>query len=173
MTLRKFIIRFLLTSLPVLALAPSAHAEGYAGEKTLGVQAGYISYNESALAGIEFTYRFSKNFRLAPSANYAFRHQDTDALLVNLNAQIPFPMSQRWELFPYAGINYSSWNFHIHGTANDDSDVTSRLTRFGVNLGAGIGVNVTPSLRLGLTAGYVFIKHFHGCDILARIAYRF
>lgn len=169
MTLRKLILPAILLT----TLAPAAHAAGYAGEKTLGIQAGYVSYNESALAGIEFSYRFSRNFRLAPSANYAFRHNGTDALMVNLNAQIPVPLSHGWELFPYAGINYSSWNFHTQSAAGSDFDVTTRDTRFGLNLGGGIGVSVTPTLRLAVTADYVFIRHFGGCNILARIAYRF
>lgn len=151
----------------------SAAADGFSGEKSLGLQTGYISYNESALAGIEFTYRFSRNFRIAPSVNYVFRHKNVDALMINLNAQVPFPFAQRWEIFPLAGINYSSWNYHNGTSANDDADVSSRVTRFGLNIGAGIGFAATSSLRLSVTADYVAIKHFSGCNILAKIAYSF
>lgn len=151
----------------------TAYADGFSGEKTLGLQTGYITYNESAVAGIEFTYRFNRNFRLAPSVNYVFQHKSVDALMVNLNAHVPFPFAGKWEAFPLAGVNYSSWNYHNGVTANDDSDVTTRITRFGLNVGAGIGYAATPTLSLSLAADYVFIKHFDGCNILAKIAYRF
>lgn len=151
----------------------TAAADGFSGEKTLGLQTGYTSYNQSAIAGMEFSYRFSRNFRLAPSVNYVFRHKSVDALMINLNAQVPFPFAGRWEAFPLAGINYSSWNYHNGATANNDHDVTTRVSRFGLNVGAGIGYAATPTLRLSLTADYVLIKHFGGCNILARIAYRF
>ena len=88
--------------------ALTAAADEYSGEKTLGLQTGYITYNQSAVAGIEFTYRFNRNFRLAPSVNYVFRHKSVDALMINLNAQVPFPFAGKWEVFPLAGINYSS-----------------------------------------------------------------
>lgn len=68
--------------------ALTAAADEYSGEKTLGLQTGYITYNQSAVAGIEFTYRFNRNFRLAPSVNYVFRHKSVDALMINLNAQV-------------------------------------------------------------------------------------
>ena len=62
----------------------------------------------------------------------------------------------------------------LDATATDNNpDVASRVTRFGLNLGAGIGVAATSTLRLSLTADYVFIKHFGGCNILAKIAYKF
>lgn len=154
--------------------ALNAAADGFSGEKTLGLQAGYTTYNRTAVAGMEFTYRFSRNFRIAPSANYVFRHQNTDALQINLNAHVPFPFASRWEVFPLAGLNYSSWNYH-NGTSapNDDADVSNRVSRFGLNIGAGIGFAATPTLRLSLTADYIAIKHFSGTNILAKIAYRF
>jgi len=159
-------------ALCALCAAPSATAQ-WKGEKTIGLQAGYNTINESAIAGIEFTYRFSKHFRLAPNVTYAFKHRQMDALAINLNAHLPFQLAPKWEIFPLAGINYSSWNFHHNGTANDDSDVTTRDSRFGFNLGAGIGVAATSTLRLSLTADYVFAKHLDGCNIAAKIAYCF
>lgn len=83
--------------------ALTAAADEYSGEKTLGLQTGYITYNQSAVAGIEFTYRFNRNFRLAPSVNYVFRHKSVDALMINLNAQVPFPFAgngrySRWQV---------------------------------------------------------------------------
>lgn len=150
----------------------SASADEFSGEKTLGLQTGYTSYNQSAVAGMEFSYRFSRNFRLAPSVNYIFKHENVDALMINLNAQVPLPFAGRWEAFPFAGLNYSSWNYHNTDAANNP-DVTTRISRFGLNIGGGISYAATQTLRLSLTADYVVIKQFSGCNILARIAYRF
>lgn len=150
-----------------------ASADEFTGQKSLGLQAGYTTYNRSAVAGIEFTYRFNRRFRLAPNVSYVFRHDHTDALLINLNAQVPISIGQKWEIFPLAGINYSSWNYHFGDIPGGHDDVGTRVSRFGINLGAGIGLAVTHTLGIGLTADYILIKEFHGCNILAKIAYRF
>ncbi len=157
----------------IAAMPQLSSADDYSGEKTLGVEAGYTTKNKSGMAGIEFTYRFSKHFRLAPSVNYVFRHNKQDALLLNVNAHVPVPLSGKWEFYPLAGINYSSWSFHNGKTANDDADVTSRVSRFGLNVGAGFGLNISSTLRLDLSADYVIIKEFGGCNILAKISYQF
>ena len=166
-------IATLLTICAATAPLNPESADEFTGQKSLGLQAGYITYNQSALAGIEFTYRFNRHLRLAPNVGYVFRHDNTDALMINLNAQVPIPIGQKWEIFPLAGINYSSWNHHSGDTPGSHDDVGTRVSRFGINLGAGIGMAVTPTLGLGLTADYILIKEFHGCNILAKIAYRF
>lgn len=141
------------------------------GEKTISLAAGFAGYNTSALAGLEFTYRFSRHFRLAPSANYIFRHKGKDALTLNLNAHVPFEASRLLEVYPYAGINYSSWNFHHNASETDD--VTTRKSRFGVNIGAGANLRLSGNLRIGIAADYVLIKHFSGAEIFAKIGYQF
>lgn len=152
---------------------PYANAEGTPHEKTVGLVAGYVSQNNSAIAGIDFSYRFSRRFRLAPQALYAFRHNKQDALIINVNAQIPFDLGKQWEIYPLAGINYTSWNFHANKIANDDADVTSRVNRFGLNVGAGAGVNISSTLRLGIEGQWALVKDYQSANILAKIAYIF
>lgn len=158
-----------------VSAAPGAMADNiYRGEKTVGLAAGFHSCNRSAVAGIEFTYRFSAHFRLAPSVAYVFRHHDKDALVLNVNAQVPFQVSDRCDIYPFAGVNYSSWNRHGDLRRLDEShDVGYRTTRLGLNAGAGANFNVSASLRLSITAGYSFVKDHGGALALAGIAYRF
>ena len=150
-------------------------AENYIkGEKTVGLTGGYHSYNSAPVAGIEFTYRFGRHFRLAPQVAYVFRHRDTDAMAIDINAQFPFDISPRWDIFPYAGLTYSSWT--RHGSLRewaDDHDVGNRTSRLGINAGAGAYLNVSEGLRLGISAGYTAVKEYHGAEVLAKIAYRF
>lgn len=156
------------------ATALEARADEFSGEKTLGLVGGYNTFNREPEAGIEFSYRFNRLFRLAPAAQYVFRRDGRDALKINLDAQFIFPLARnRVSVFPYCGFNYSSWNYHRVITDTNTDDVSSRESKLGVNVGAGIDTNITGSLRLSLTGGYTFIDHFHGADILVGIHYRF
>lgn len=176
MTLKDWIIAA--AAALTVATAPCASAEGnprkYRGEKTVGLAAGYHSYNHSGAAGLLFTYRFSEHFRLAPSAEYVFRHHNQDALVINLNAEVPFQVHPRCDIFPYAGINYSSWNRHGALRHTDDNhDVGNRTSRLGLNAGAGVNFHASTSMRLGLVAGYAFVKDYGGALVMVSIGYSF
>lgn len=168
-----------------LALAPLAAPEtsaagndgaprqSYRGEKTLAFRAGYAGYNKSATAGLEFTYRFSRLFRLAPSLDYVIRRYDTDALVLEVDAQFLFPFSgDRMAFYPYVGPKYASWNYHP-GASPDSNDVSTRRSRLGLDAGIGLEANITPTLRIGVSGGYTFIKYFHGFDAALTLSYRF
>lgn len=160
----------------------SAHADQYRGEKTLGITVGYNTCNSRPLAGAQFSFRFNRLLRLSPAAEYVFRNDGCDALLVDLNMEFVFPFAKgRCEVYPLAGINFSSWNNHDipevtidpEGKLVQPDDVSSRVSRFGLNLGAGFGVNISGSLRLSVSGTYTIIKEFHGANISAGIHYRF
>ena len=153
----------------------ACHAADYCkGEKTVGLTTGYHTYNRSAVAGVIFTYRFARHFRLAPDATYIFRHHNTDALQRNVNAQVPFPVGQNWDIYPLAGINYSSWNRHGSLRLNEDNhDVSNRTSRLGLNAGAGANVALSESLRLGVSGRYTFVKGYNGAMFTASISYSF
>lgn len=160
----------------MVAIAPlTARADEYTGEKTLGLRVGYNTYNTRPLAGVQFSYRFNRLLRLAPDALYVFRNDGRDALLVDVNMQFLIPYANsRGAIFPLAGLNYSSWNWH--GTLVDASginDVSTRTSRLGLNAGAGIDINVSGTLKLSVSGVYTFIKHSHGANITAGIHYRF
>lgn len=178
MKLRQWILCAALALAPILA-TPEARAAGsdaprsYKGEKTLAFRVGYTGYNKSATAGLEFTYRFSRLFRLAPSLDYVIRRYQTDALVLEVDAQFLFPFSgDRMAFYPYVGPKYSSWNYHP-GSADKDNDVSTRRSRLGLDAGVGLEANITPTLRLGVSAGYTFIKYFHGFDAALTVSYRF
>ena len=149
-------------------------AHNFHGEKTLGMIAGYCGSNTSALAGLEFSYRFNRWLRLAPQAEYVVRHKDRDALLLNVNVQFPFLMSlDRMAVYPQVGLNYSSWNYHFDGGSQEYDAAINRISRFGLNVGAGYELDLTPSLRMGVIAEYLIVKKFNSFNAAVKIAYRF
>lgn len=148
------------------------------GEKVFGLRAGYVSRNNSADLGLFFQYTFSKHFRLQPSADLVFRHQDRDAFTVDINAQVPIDFStEKFDLYPFAGLNFSSWNHHYFTmdmeSPNFMTPASSRNNYFGVNLGAGFGLKVSSTLKISLEAGYTFVKSNSGVRVLAGIGYVF
>lgn len=170
-TLRILIVSSL-TLLPIAAT--NIHAAK--GEKTFGVKTGYVSRNKSALAGITFQCGISDHFRLAPSAECIFRHDDRDALQIDLDAHFPFSFTgERAALYPIAGINYSSWNRHSTEIDDDQEskDVSTRSGYLGLNAGCGFEFKASSTLKLSLEARYSLVKSNSSVQISVGIGYMF
>lgn len=172
-------IRTILRSILIIAFISTISLPGYAakkGEKTLGVRTGYVTRNNSADIGLYFQYTFSEYFRLQPAADMIFRHNGRDAFTFDLNAQFPIAIgSEKFSLYPFAGLNYSSWNYNRNTLDDDGIQIVtnSRTNGLGANLGAGFDLNVSPTLKLSLEGEYTFVKRNSGVRILVGIGYVF
>lgn len=147
-----------------------------AGERTVGLTGGYNTRNESAVAGVFFRYQMSNLFRISPDVTYIFENHDIDGLSININVHMPLNVIPRVKLYPLAGVNYTSWNIHpVHGTGtpSDTDDVTTRKNKLGVNVGAGLDIKVTSSLRLFIEGKYTGVRHYSTGAITAGIGYAF
>ena len=103
-----------------------------------------------------------------------FRRHGRDALLLNVNTQFPLLFSNdRMAFYPQAGVNFSSWNYHFDKTGEAYDDASNRISRFGLNLGAGYELDLTSSLRIGVKAEYIIVKDFNSFNASFKIAYRF
>ncbi len=178
MELNKWLLRAAVGATSILApqwaLASSGDSSrSYKGEKTLGLRVGYVGHNESTSVGLQFSYRFSRLFRLAPSIDYVVRHKDTDALAIALDAQFLIPFSaDRMAVYPYVGPKFASWTRHP-GNGSENYDVTTRRSRLGFDAGVGIEANITPTFRAGISAGYTVMKQSGGFDAVLTLSYRF
>lgn len=152
----------LATSMPLAAAAPRS---------STGLRIGYISRNETASAGLYFKYRFNDCFALAPSIDYMFRHRDYDGLMLNVDGHFLLPFStDRVEFYPLAGVNFSSWSNY---KASESDDVSKRVSRLGLNVGAGAAMNVTSTLRLGIEAKFTAVKGYSTAGVTFVIGYNF
>lgn len=163
----------------VIALAAAcgltAQAQIVKGEKSVGPKLGYVSKNQSAVAGLVFQYAFSNHFRLAPELGYVFRHKDMDAFTFDINAHVPFGFTgEKVAFYPLAGLNYSSWSRHFkEEDMMEIKDVSTRTARFGLNLGAGFDLRCSETLKLSFEAKYLLIKGFTTVAVTAGISYVF
>lgn len=175
------IIRYITLLFIILtALAVPTTASAQRGEKSLGIKAGYNTRNESAAAGIYFQYRFSKYFRLAPDVEYILRHTGSDALSFNCNAQVPLLLGgsdSRVNFYPLAGLNYTSWNYHPAKNSvlrtDASNDVSTRVNRLGLNVGAGFEYHIKPTLKIAIEGKYTLASHNNFGAISASIGYVF
>ena len=152
----------------LLVLAPGARA---GDNVTFGIEAGYNTRYETPVAGLAFTYRLKPHFRLGADADIAFRHKDYDALLLDVDAHFPFASNAHVEFYPLVGANFSAWSHHI--VNENDDDVTTRTSAFGLNFGGGMGIKVTSTLKLNIQARYTLVSQRSGARITAGIAYVF
>ncbi|MDE5608474.1 MAG: porin family protein [Muribaculaceae bacterium] len=171
-------LAFLLTIITFASNSTLSASEPQLPRKTLGILAGYDTRNHSAEAGIFFQYRASKIVRIAPDLTYIARRKGTDALAINLNVHFPFAVSKsgRVNVYPLAGINYTSWNYHpgkMARSTDETDDVTRRDNKFGLNLGGGIDVLITSTLKLRFEGKWVGAKHTSTGDFAVGIGYAF
>lgn len=136
------------------------------GEKTIGISAGYNTYNKSAVTGIFFQYRFSKYVRLAPDLQYQIKNNGISGYQFNGNLHVPIAMDSRLNFYPLAGVTYQSWRVN----ADEDS---SRKNYFGANVGGGFEYYATPTLRLAIEGKYSILKKFSNGGFTLSIGYLF
>lgn len=137
---------------------PEASAQTEKGQRSFGLHAGYVTANRSALAGLTFSYNFSRHFRLTPTVDYVFSHNSTDGMIVNIDYQGPYSInaSHTVNIYPIAGISYTSWHTKADGT---NTDVSTRRNRFGLNIGGGIEYYAKPSLKLSAEGRFNWVRH--------------
>lgn len=157
----------------IISLFP-LNVNAAAGEKSVGLQAGYTTSHEAPVAGLYFEYSFSKHFRLKPAIDYYFRHDGVDAFAFNIDANVPFSLglSGKFNIYPLAGLNLTSWNIKTHNIEDGD-DSTTRKNRLGINVGGGIEYYVSPTLKLAAEAKYGWVKHYDGGIFNISIGYVF
>lgn len=164
----------LCAALATAVLLPAeARAELRRGEKSFGPRVGYVGKNNSVSAGLVFQYSLSRRVRLAPEASVIFRNKDMDALSVALNVHVPFGFeNDKVALYPLAGVEYVSWTRHTYDS-QADKDVTSHSNRFGADVGAGVELRCTSSLKLSLEGRYTFVKSYSTTQVSLGISYIF
>ena len=147
--------------LALIVIAASAlAASAQKGESAFGVQTGYTSTNNSAIVGLFYQYGLSNVVRISPELGFVVRHQNYDAFTADVNVHFPLNIGLKsMELYPLAGLNFSSWTKH-NRLLDDIDDVSTRRNCFGLNFGAGWQLQVSESIKLKIEAKYLLTSRF-------------
>ena len=176
MKLSRFVPAFAGMLFALMLLTPlAASAQFERGEKCVGAKLGYVDKNNSASMGLVFQYSFSRHLRVAPEIGCVFKHKNMDAFTIDFNFHTPFTFTgEKAALYPLAGLNYSSWNRTMPRELVDEiDDITTRTSRFGLNLGAGFELRCSRTLKLGIGAEDILIKSYSGASLAAMVCYVF
>ncbi|MDE7458403.1 MAG: porin family protein [Muribaculaceae bacterium] len=178
--IKQFTVRLLAIAAIVAALSLPTEAQIIKGEKSLGTKIGYVTKNESASAGLVFQYAFTQHLRIAPEIGYVFRNNNLDAFTFDINAHFPFDFTgENVAFYPLGGLNYSSWCRRYNNPETDweimakSDEVSTRTSRFGLNLGAGFDLRCSETLKVTFEAKYTLIKSYSTAAICAGISYVF
>jgi outer membrane protein X len=136
------------------------------GEKAVGLNLGYGSEIESVAIGVKFNYGVTDNIRLSPSFNYFVGNDFQSVWEINADVHYLFNASDKLAFYPLAGVTFVNWTFDAgFGSISE--------TRFGVNLGAGAGYELTDALSLGLEVKYSIVSDFDQFVPAINLTYKF
>lgn len=155
----------------IAAVCPG-QAQARKGESAVGVNLGFTTKNSAPTAGIFYTYSFSEHLAIAPAIGCVFRNKGLDNFYANVNVHFPFALSSTVAMYPLAGLSYASWDRHFV-IESDIDDVSTRVSRLGMNVGAGLSVQATRSLRVKMEFVGTINKNFSTFSPEIGIGYTF
>lgn len=168
-------ITFLIT-LAAIALISAINpqcADARKGETSVGILGGFTTKNSSPAAGLFFQYGFSDHVMVAPQLGCVFRNKDLDNFFFDVNVLFPFNLRNSIvSAYPLAGISYTSWDNHKLSESSTD-DVSTRKSRLGLNLGAGLSVQATKTFKVKIDLIYTLNKGYSTFTPLVGIGYTF
>lgn len=142
----------ILLAVALLAGVATVSAQGK-GKIGAGAFLNYGIEAERLGAGARLQYGVTDNIRLDANVTYFFPKNHASGFDVSLNAQYVIPFAEKFSAYPLAGVAFLGDRVSVAGVSSDTE------TRFGVNLGAGLGYNLTPSLSIGAEFKYIFVKN--------------
>lgn len=157
---------FFIISLALLSLLPTV-ASAKPGETSVGILAGYNSKTSSGLAGIYLQYQCNPWLRLSPDVQTLFKKNNLSAFHINGNAHFLIPVQSNMNFYPLAGITYQSWKYNNQDVEKDN------INRFGLNVGCGYDIKVTPALKFMVEGKYSLVKDATSFGLSIGIGYIF
>jgi outer membrane protein X len=172
--MKKVISVFLLT----LAVCLNGFAQK--GEKAVGLNLGYGSEIKTIAIGAKFNYGITDQIRLSPSFNYFFEKDGLSGWEVNADVHYLFSVAPKISVYPLAGLTFTGWTFDWGGLFEDLGGVeiegesnSNTETKLGLNIGGGIGYQLTNTIAIGLELKYSLVSDFDQLVPTINLTYKF
>ncbi|MBR5037803.1 MAG: porin family protein [Prevotella sp.] len=100
--------------------------------------------------GVKAQYEFIQNLRAEASANYFFKKDYCSMWDINANLHYLFRVSDKFAIYPLAGLTVLGTDVDVLGVSASDSD-------FGFNVGGGIEFPITDAIKINAEAKYQIV----------------
>ena len=147
------------------------------GDIAAGVNVSYGTEISSVGFGVEGQYSITDKIRAELGFDYFLEKDNAKMWDLNLNFQYLFPLGDKFDIYPFAGVTYTNWSigWYVYDDASgviyesgDESE-----GKFGVNIGCGAQYDLSEKLVLSAELKYQIINTFDQFVIGVGLAYRF
>lgn len=162
-----------------IALLTSVYSYAQQGTTAAGVYGAFGSENSNFGIGAKVQYSILDNLRAEASFDYFFKKDYLTNMNASLNLHYLILVSDKFRVYPLAGISYVNWSFDTDGfiddftRAYDDDDDDDSESKIGFNLGAGVEYDLTDKLSIFAEGRYQFVSDFDQAIIGVGLSYKF
>ena len=171
---------FIVMCMALVGLCASAQEKG---DMAVGVNLGFAPCLESGTSvtnfgiGAKFQYNVSDPIRLEAALDYGFKSKGADVFTLGVNAHYLFNLSDKLRVYPLVGVGYANLSGG-YGSWDDnygmvEGDGTGSVSKFLLNVGAGIEYDITSKIAVNADIKYQYIKDFSRLPISIGVAYKF
>ena len=146
--------KILLVAITVLMSVVSAKAE--VGPMAVGAQVLYGTEIKNVGIGVKYQLYIVKGLRAEAGFNYFFKRKDVREWELNLNAHYVFNVSERFNLYPIAGLTYVSPTYSSGKSIFENKS----NGRFGLNVGVGAEFAINSHFSLAAEIKYSLVSKY-------------
>lgn len=169
---------FIVMCMALVGLCASAQEKG---DMAVGANLGVTPCLESGTSvthfgiGAKFQYNVTDPIRLEAALDYGFKSKGADVFTLGVNAHYLFNLSDKLRVYPLAGVGYAhlSGGYSYVGDDYDMVEGTGSVSKFLLNIGAGIEYDITSKIAVNADIKYQYIKDFSRLPISIGVVYKF
>lgn len=159
------------------------------GTTAAGVYGAFGSENSNFGLGAKVQYGILDALRAEASFDYFFKKDYLTNMNASLNVHYLIPISEKFRVYPLAGVSYIYWKADYEGAVDDAlggildeykdmykaqmGDVDDSESKIGFNLGAGVEYDLTDKLSIFAEGRYQFVSDFDQAVIGVGLTYKF
>lgn len=132
----------------------TATAQTEQGESSVLINTGFQTDAKRLLVGAQYRYALFNNIRIAPDAMFFIPKDKVIGLDFNINAHYVIELDYNLTFYPLVGFGMQN-NRYMGETINGIKYKAKGNTNFSVNLGAGLGYDISSTSYLNFEAKYM------------------
>ncbi len=157
--------RLILSLLCAAGISLAASAAG--GDMALGVHLSNGSAMNQMGFGVKFQCELVDAFRMEPSFDYYFKHNNCSTWEINLNLHYVVDVTSKFDVYPVAGLGYAHWSHDVGDNLSRNYD------RLALNLGGGADIALSRQVAFTGELRYQIMSDYSQFVPMVGVKYKF